>query len=133
MKITLPPHAVLMPLHSVSANTVVRFNREFYLVSRDRDRADTDFDTQSGEYDILCYCLTTHSIEPIKSTMQVEIMESSLTVSEKALPHHEHLTATEMDLVRAGNKIGAIKEVRARTGLGLADAKRIVDEVERTL
>ena len=36
------------------------------------------------------------------------------------------------DLAASGNKIAAIKEYRARTGVGLAEAKQAVDAVLRT-
>lgn len=37
------------------------------------------------------------------------------------------LTPEELTLVRTSEIIGAIKLVRARTGLGLMDAKKIID------
>lgn len=38
-----------------------------------------------------------------------------------------------MELIRAGNKIGAIKLYRDRTGVGLANGKRAVEDLERNL
>ena len=38
------------------------------------------------------------------------------------------LTADEINVIRSGKKILAIKKIRERTGLGLADAKHIVDQ-----
>lgn len=47
----------------------------------------------------------------------------SMTPVESAIP----LTPEEMNLVRVGQWIGAIKLVRNRLGLGLRDAKNVVD------
>jgi len=35
-----------------------------------------------------------------------------------------------MTLIAAGNKIGAIEQLRRETGLGLAEAKQAVEEIE---
>ena len=41
------------------------------------------------------------------------------------------IDAEAANLIASGNKIGAIKLVRERTGLGLAEAKGVVEEYER--
>ncbi len=44
-----------------------------------------------------------------------------------AKPNPNKLTLAEADLVRGGNYINAIKEVRTRTGMGLKEARDLVD------
>ncbi len=44
-----------------------------------------------------------------------------------AKPDPTKLTLKEADLVRTGNVISAIKEVRMRTGIGLREAKDLVE------
>jgi len=41
--------------------------------------------------------------------------------------NHPDLTSTEIEYVNAGRIISAVKELRARTGLGLKESKDIVD------
>lgn len=43
----------------------------------------------------------------------------------------QELTQYEKELAQQGNLIGAVKEVRERTRLGLAEAKKLVDEYIR--
>ena len=41
---------------------------------------------------------------------------------------HLNISQAEIDSIKAGNKIYAIKLARARTGLGLADAKKLIED-----
>jgi len=43
------------------------------------------------------------------------------------------LSTKALDALRAGNKIEAIKIIREATGVGLAEAKSIVEEIEKAL
>lgn len=44
-----------------------------------------------------------------------------------------NLTAEEIKSLKAGKKIQAIKDIRQRTGLGLAESKKIADDGEQEL
>ncbi len=81
-------------------------------------------------------------VEALSSKTVIEIAELVKTLEEKwgvsaaaptaaaaaAGPAAEAQTAFDVILVEAGaNKIGVIKEVRAITGLGLAEAKALVE------
>lgn len=44
-----------------------------------------------------------------------------------------NITKEEIDFIKKGQKIEAIKSVRSRTSLGLADAKNLVEEVTEEL
>lgn len=45
-------------------------------------------------------------------------------------PLERHMVEEARTQVRAGRKIQAVKTVRERTGMGLAEAKHIVDDIE---
>lgn len=49
-------------------------------------------------------------------------------IERKFLKRTDTFTGLEIDFMKNGQKIQAIKEVRNRTGLGLYDAKVLVDE-----
>jgi ribosomal protein L7/L12 len=53
--------------------------------------------------------------------------ETATLPLEKRVDPETHLTYEEVQLMRAGMPINAIKEVRHRTGLTLADAKNLVE------
>lgn len=40
------------------------------------------------------------------------------------------VTATELQLIREGKKIAAIKEIRTRTGFGLKESKELADKAQ---
>ena len=51
--------------------------------------------------------------------------------SERLVVNGVVLSQAAIDAIRSGRKIEAIKIVRQETGLGLAEAKSLVDELER--
>lgn len=137
MRIQFPQQTLARPLHMVKALTVIRHNRECYIVTSNLDPADTDFSTgeQDAHPDIMCLNIQTGALEPIGSRIEVELMESELTVVSTGVlpmqnePKNEYLPLTQDEIRALQNhkKIEAIRLIRQRTHLGLKDAKDIAD------
>lgn len=62
-------------------------------------------------------------------TIAVSIADNFVRILES----QRELTPAEITLIKNGNTIGAIKEVRNRTGLCLKEAKEMVDRERRKL
>lgn len=130
MKISFPPQTLARPLSAVSPLNVIRLNREFYMVTSKK----ADFDSGDGP-EIDCLNLHSGAIENFPPGTLVELMQSTLNIQDALLipngpalrPEDVIINGSEEQLIRIGQKIQAIKAVRERTGLGLREAKDVVD------
>ena len=73
----------------------------------------------NGKYQLARDTITVlESVEKLLSVKGIDVVVSKVDV---------RFTTTEVDLIKAGQKISAIKEVRTRTGMGLKEAKDLVE------
>lgn len=66
-----------------------------------------------------------------RQQVEAELKQHGLSIDSMTSVHVEppsELTHVE-ELVRAGKQVEAIKEIRKQTGLGLAEAKQVADEM----
>lgn len=131
MRIVLPNRPLSRALSNCPSMTVVRFNKEVYIVTGSQDPIDTDFRSEGSLPDTICLNIQTGKVEMLAAHAEVEVLDSELIVKELLVGHNgalQHgLTQAEIFECRAGRKILAIKMVRERTGLGLKEAKDLVD------
>lgn len=139
MKINLPQQALTRKVSQVQPMSVVCFQREMLIVTGSVDPADESFDMHPGEEkDIICLNIRTGKIETLNGGLDVELMDAELDVRNTILVlttivHDRDVTVEEEDEIRAGRLLPAIKLVRSRTGLGLKDAKDIVDSYKNRM
>lgn len=66
------------------------------------------------------------------STVTLEHSGGSLTVNGTTVPLESGVLAAVVETIRSGHTIDAIKLVREKTGLGLAESKLLVDTVAKS-
>lgn len=140
LKISFPPVPTYTKLSTLGPLKVVRdpVTNYRYLTLAKRGDDDWDDGTEGPEDPIQAVLLTEMedqgTIVELAPTLEVLVEAAELKIlDESDASRSTGLATDEIILLRANQKIQAIKLIRERTGYGLKDAKEIADKACRDL